>query len=97
MPKLRTFFPKGTTAKVFAKENDLDYLDDYINATVYVICKQTLVERFKKLPEAEELSSTFLTEVSFKDIEDNFKRKQNRFLGRKHTEILYLVERPEEG
>lgn len=46
---LRTFFPKGDVAKVFATENKLPYLNEQICAEAAKICKTALLERFSKL------------------------------------------------
>lgn len=51
LPKLRAFFPKGNVAKVFAKENgSMKILDDWVSYSACVICRNTLIERFRNLP-----------------------------------------------
>jgi hypothetical protein len=47
--ELRTFFPKGDVAKVFAAENKLPFLSEEICARVAEICKNALLARFSKL------------------------------------------------
>ena len=46
---LRTFFPKGDVAKVFAAENKLPFLNREICDEAAKICKNALLERFAKL------------------------------------------------
>lgn len=47
--ELRTFFPKGDVAKVFATENKLPLLNQETCAEAAKICKNALVERFSHL------------------------------------------------
>lgn len=47
---LRTFFPKGQVANVFATETPLSSLPAGIPAQLSDVCEQTLLERFAKLP-----------------------------------------------
>lgn len=47
---LRTFFPKGIVAKVYALPNRLPRLADALAADVAKLCEQLLIERFRKLP-----------------------------------------------
>lgn len=47
---LRTFFPKGEVAKVYAITNRLPPLPDPLSEEVAAICEQALVARFAKLP-----------------------------------------------
>ncbi len=48
--ELRTFFPKGNVAKVYALANQLPPLEETARAAVVTICQRTLVERFAALP-----------------------------------------------
>jgi len=47
---LRTFFPKGEVAKVFAIKEDRLPLQDELVTGVVKTCEETLLERFSKLP-----------------------------------------------
>ncbi len=47
--QLRTFFPKGDVAKVFATENKLPFLNQEVCVAAAKICKNTLIERFSRL------------------------------------------------
>lgn len=47
--ELRTFFPKGDVAKVFALENKLLPLDEATCTRVAQICKNALIEKFSRL------------------------------------------------
>lgn len=47
---LRTFFPKGEVAKVFAIKEDRLPLQDELMTGVVKTCEETLLERFSKLP-----------------------------------------------
>lgn len=60
VPDLRVFFPKGTVAKIFAKENDLLKMPAWICNSVIGICRNTLIARFKELPS---LGNVYLDET----------------------------------
>jgi hypothetical protein len=47
---LRTFFPKGSVAKVYATRETLPGMPAGTSAELAAICEQTLIERFAKLP-----------------------------------------------
>ncbi len=50
MPEYRVFFPKGETAKAFAKVNELPPVSDEACAAVISTCEVALMDRFRKLP-----------------------------------------------
>lgn len=56
---LRTFFPKGDVAKLFATEKRLPFLSEKTCARAAEICKSALLERFSKLAP---LGKSFLDE-----------------------------------
>lgn len=48
--ELRSFFPKGDVAKVYATTKKLPAMDPGFSGSVAQICEQTLLTRFSKLP-----------------------------------------------
>ncbi len=48
--EIRTFFPKGSVAKVYGTTDRLPDLPEEISARLTTICDRTLVDRFAKLP-----------------------------------------------